>query len=38
VAVCLVASHIPYDIIQAFVSGCTATLVRKVLGYSMLMY
>jgi hypothetical protein len=38
VAVHLVVSHIYYDIIQGFVSGYIAILVRKVLGGSRLVY
>jgi hypothetical protein len=37
VAVCLVASHICYDIIQGLASGCAAALLRWVLGCSRLM-
>jgi hypothetical protein len=37
VAVCLTASHMCHDIIEGFVSGCVAVLVRKVLGCSRLL-
>jgi hypothetical protein len=38
IAVRLAVSHICYDIIQGFVSGCAAMLVRKVLRGSRLVY
>jgi hypothetical protein len=38
VAVCLAVSHMHYDIIQGLISCCIATLVRKILGGSRLVY
>jgi fructose-specific phosphotransferase system IIC component len=36
VAVHLALSHMYYDIVQGFISGCLAALVQKVLGGSRL--